>query len=108
MRRQRLRRFREGGYFMGSSTATAQALAEWFDGHDRVVILTDEQAAYSATQVTATVPVKVPMYTWNLAGYRVGHAPSGSGNRHTFGGLTDRAFAMIPRLERADPQTWPF
>ncbi len=98
---------------MGAGTATAQALTTSFKGHDRVVVLTDEQAAYSSTPVTAAIPGKVPMYTWNLAGYRVGHAPSGGGSfdsqrRHTFGGLTDRAFGMIPLLEQAESQGWPF
>jgi hypothetical protein len=37
--------------------------------------------------------------TGNLAGYRYGHAPSGGRNRHTFGGLTDQAFQIIPLLE---------
>lgn len=31
-----------------------------------------------------------------LAGYRYGHGPSGTGNRHALGGLTDRAFTLIP------------
>ena len=34
----------------------------------------------------------------NVAGYQYGHAPSGSGRRHTFGGLTDAAFRMIPLM----------
>lgn len=36
-------------------------------------------------------------------GYRLGHTPE-SGNRYTFGGLSDAGFAMIPLLEAgADP-----
>ena len=50
----------------------------------------------------------VPVYTFNLAGYRYGHGPSGVGNRHTFGGLTDQAFAAIPLLESGRDSTWPF
>ena len=103
-----LKRFGDGGFFMGRGTNTAVALDKSFAGHDRIVVLTDEQAAYHHTAVTTTVPAAVPMYTWNLAGYRVGHAPSGAGNRHTFGGLTDQGFAMIPLLERAQSQSWPF
>lgn len=34
-----------------------------------------------------------------LAGYRYGHGPSGTGNRHALGGLTDRAFTLIPMIE---------
>jgi hypothetical protein len=54
------------------------------------------------------VPARVPVYTWNVAGYRFGHGSSGAGNRHTFGGLTDGAFAAIPLLERGRDAPWPF
>jgi hypothetical protein len=90
-------------------TATAQAVSRWYLGHDRVVILTDEQATYSGHgDVAASVPASVPVYTWNLAGYRLGHAPSGGGNKHTFGGLSDAAFRLIPLLERGRDARWPW
>ena len=57
---------------------------------------------------TSAVPARVPVYTWNVAGYRYGHGPSGAGNRHTFGGLTDGAFTAIPLLERGRDAPWPF
>jgi hypothetical protein len=90
-------------------TSTQQAVSTHYKAHDRVIILTDEQADYhGAWDVTAAVPKTVPVYTWNLAGYRYGHAPSGSENRHTFGGLTDQAFRLIPLLEAGRNGTWPF
>jgi hypothetical protein len=67
-----------------------------------VLIITDEQAAHSRHgDPTDQIPAHIPVYTWNLAGYRAGHAPSGTGvpNRHTFGGLIDAAFRMVPLLE---------
>ncbi len=74
-----------------------------------MVILTDEQAHYDgAGSVDESVPTSVPMYTFNLAGYRVGHAPSGTGTRHTFGGLTDACFRMLPLLERGRNADWPW
>ncbi len=54
------------------------------------------------------MPAAVPVYSWNLAGYRFGHGPSGVGNRHTFGGLTDAGFGMIPLLEAGRAGAWPF
>ena len=51
---------------------------------------------------------KLHAYTWNLVGYRFGHAPSGSWHRHTFGGLTDAAFRMIPLIEAGRNADWPF
>lgn len=103
-----LDRWKSEGYFLGGGTETALALRQHFAGHDRVVILTDEQAFHDATEVTESVPKTTPMYTWNLAGYQHGHAPSGDRNRHAFGGLTDQAFRMVPLLEAGQNGTWPW
>jgi len=103
-----LKRWGDGGWFFGNGTNTAQAVAAHYRSHDRVVILTDEQAHYSgAYDVTASVPRQVPAYTWNLAGYRFGHA-AGAANRHTFGGLTDASFSLIPLMERGVNGDWPW
>ncbi|ACY96403.1 vWA domain-containing protein [Thermomonospora curvata] len=91
-------------------TDTAEAVRAHYRGHDRVVIVTDEQAwaGPHGAEPTAAVPEQVPVYTWNLVGYQYGHGPSGTGTRHTFGGLSDAAFAMIPLLERGQKADWPF
>lgn len=86
-------------------TNTATAVRAHYAGHDRVVIVTDEQAHDG--DPGSIVPRTVPVYTWNLAGYRYGHGP-GSTNRHTFGGLTDAAFRLIPLLERGKDAPWPW
>jgi hypothetical protein len=102
-------RWKNDGFFLGGGTDTAGALSKHFAGHDRVVIVTDEQASQSHYgEVGSVIPAHVPLYTWNLAGYRHGHTPSGSGQRHTFGGLTDQAFRMIPLLEASRNATWPW
>lgn len=94
-------------------TYTSRAVARHYKGHDRVIVLTDEQAmtwggAPSTADIFAgTVPAEVPCYTWNLAGYKLGHTP-GLPNRYTFGGLTDQAFQVIPLLERGESETWPW
>lgn len=103
-----VRKWKDGGWFLGGGTDTAAALRQEFNGHDRVVIVTDEQAGHDFTEVDRSVPQSTPMYTWNLAGYEAGHAPSGSGQRHTFGGLTDQAFRMIPLLEAGRDADWPW
>ncbi|OII61154.1 RNA-binding protein [Streptomyces sp. CC53] len=90
-------------------TNTVEAVRQHFQGHDRVVIVTDEQAYPSYYgSVDDVLPDSVPLYTWNLAGYRVGHGRSGSGNRYTFGGLSDAAFRMIPLLEAGRNADWPW
>ena len=89
--------------------ATTEAVRRHYKKHDRVLIVTDEQYAYSHHgDPTEQVPADVPVYTWNLAGYRAGHGPSGQGNRHTFGGLSDAAFRMVPLLEAARSADWPW
>jgi hypothetical protein len=103
-----VKKWKEGGWFLGGGTDTPAALRATFKGHDRVVILTDEQVGSSPAAVSGSVPATVPMYTWNLAGYQAGHAPSGGRNRHTFGGLTDQAFRMVPLLEAGVNGAWPW
>ncbi|GGT96601.1 TROVE domain-containing protein [Streptomyces violascens] len=90
-------------------TNTAEAVRKYYRGHDRVLIVTDEQASHHyGGDPTALVPADVPVYTWNLAGYRVGHGPSGTDNRHVFAGLTDAAFRMVPLLEAGRSANWPW
>jgi hypothetical protein len=90
-------------------TDTTEAVRRHYRKHDRVLIVTDEQYTYSRHgDPTGQVPAHVPVYTWNLAGYRAGHGPSGRANRHTFGGLSDAAFRMVPLLEGARDADWPW
>lgn len=91
-------------------TNTAEAVRGNYQGHDRVVIVTDEQAwgGWHGADPTGQVPAQVPVYTWNLAGYKYGHGPSGTRNRHTFGGLSDAAFRLIPLLEAHRSAVWPW
>ncbi|MFG2992158.1 TROVE domain-containing protein [Streptomyces sp. NPDC048257] len=100
-----LERFGELG-----GTYTAKAVKKHYRDHDRVLIVTDEQAASygHGGDPTVEVPSTVPVYTWNLAGYRVGHAPSGGANRHAFGGLTDGAFRMVSLIEAGRDAHWPW
>ncbi|MCH5673130.1 TROVE domain-containing protein [Streptomyces gilvus] len=90
-------------------TDTTSAVRAHYRGQDRVLIVTDEQYAFNHHgDPTEQVPAQVPVYTWNLAGYRAGHGPSGKANRHTFGGLSDAAFRMVPLLEAAQDADWPW
>ncbi|RPE44874.1 TROVE domain-containing protein [Streptomyces sp. Ag109_O5-1] len=90
-------------------TDTTSAIRAHYRGQDRVLIVTDEQYTYNRHgDPTQQVPAHIPVYTWNLAGYRAGHGPSGKANRHTFGGLTDAAFRMVPLLEAARHADWPW
>lgn len=95
---------------MDDGTDTPRAMVENFAGHDRVIVVTDEQTASSRSGRTmdTAVPANVPVYVWNLAGYKHGAGPSGGRNRHTFAGLSDQAFKMVPLLESGLDGVWPW
>ncbi|WP_128375129.1 TROVE domain-containing protein [Streptomyces cavernae] len=90
-------------------TDTAGAVTRHYDEHDRVVVVTDEQAHLSPFgDPLGAVPEQIPVYTWNLAGYAVGHGADGP-HRHTFGGLSDAAFRVIPLVESGvQDAKWPW
>lgn len=87
-------------------TSTAQAVkSNWNNKYSRVIIITDEQNFDG--DPGACVPANVPVYTFNLAGYKYGH-PATKPNRMAFGGLTDQSFALIPMLEAGFDTKWPW
>jgi hypothetical protein len=101
-------------------TDTFGTLAHTYGGHDRVVILTDEQAhtpgfssafhyGYSNTVDPESIlrQVQGPIITFNLAGYRAAHLEAGA-NRVTVGGLTDQGFRMLDLLDKRARGDWPF
>ncbi|WP_406457480.1 TROVE domain-containing protein [Streptomyces sp. NBC_00876] len=89
-------------------THTTKAVRTHYQEHDRVLIVTDEQAAPSGPGGPAEpVPADIPVYTWNLAGYWPAHGPAGP-RRYTFGGLTDAAFRMVGHLDAGREAGWPW
>ncbi|GAA2858187.1 TROVE domain-containing protein [Streptosporangium fragile] len=95
---------------VGHGTQIADSVRRTYEGHDRVVILSDMQtmSGYYGAEVTDTAPSHVPMYGFNLQGYRRAAMPTGSGNRHEFGGFSDATFRLIPLLEAGRSAGWPF
>jgi hypothetical protein len=102
-------------------TDTFGTLTQTYNGHDRVVILTDEQAhpygggGYMYDIYGRVVERPAPtfdhiplIYTFNLAGYRVAQMEGGQRGRFTFGGLTDAGFRVMELLERGKDGSWSF
>ncbi len=87
----------------GGGTNTWQAVDATFARHERIVILTDEQAHRGTVR-----DYGCPVYTFNLAGYRVAHAPSGTKGFYSFGGLTDAAFRTLALLDEQKDGDWPW
>lgn len=90
---------------LGGTSTAAAVRKHWNKKYSRVIIVTDEQS-YGGDPANQ-VPDNVPVYTFNLAGYRYGH-PATKPNRIAFGGLTDQSFALIPLLEAGIDAKWPW
>ena len=92
-------------------TDLGRALTKHYKGHDRVIILTDEQynavyyGCWSPVDPSTIVPDK-PIFIWNLAGYE----PAGMGqpNVYVSGGLSDAAFGFIDMVEHSVNHDWPW
>ena len=94
-----------GGTYTPDAVAYAHKKGEKYD---RIIILTDEQyTGGSVDNALDTYAPGVPVFTWNLAGYRTAQMEAREG-RWTFGGLSDKGFQMIPLLERGIGQSWPW
>jgi hypothetical protein len=97
-----------GKFRQEDGTDAYSAARDHFAGHDRIVAVTDgENNGSLHSWEQAGVPAGVPIYTWNIGGYRLSQDP-GAPNRHTFAGLTDAAFRMVPLLEAGRNATWPW
>ncbi|HZM77518.1 MAG TPA: TROVE domain-containing protein [Candidatus Limnocylindrales bacterium] len=95
---------------VGHGTQIAASVRATYDGHDRVVIISDMQTMNGSfgRGVSEAVPAYVPIYGFNLGGYQFAAYATGSSNRHEFGGLTDATFRMIPLLEAGRNARWPW
>ncbi len=100
----------------GHGTQIATTLRRTYKGHDRVVIVSDMQTMPAAVTYAndgahygalGAVPANVPMYGFNLGGYKPTIFPSDT-NRVELGGLTDATFRMIPLIEAGRNAAWPF
>lgn len=100
----------------GGGTQTAACLKATYQGHDRVIIITDEQCFGLGSRhnwgpwqgdVSAQIPQNIPIYAFNVAGYAPAMLAT-STTRHQLGGLTDATFAMIQRAEMGLSGKWPW
>ncbi len=113
---QLIKKFGQNG-----GTDIPSAIKQHYRNHDRVIVITDEQTrpgyfpsnmrsygGMTETPMDALVPRDVPVFMWNLAGYTPSAMPSGSDARFTLGGLTDKAFQLVPILESGRVGVWPW
>lgn len=97
------------GYFTRGGTATRLAMQKHYRGHDRVIVVTDEQHSWGGPTgvFDGIVPQEKMALTFNLGGYKAAHAPS-SPTRVTIGGLSDQAFTLLHALDSRASGGWPF
>lgn len=101
-----LMRWANDGYNICGGTPSAKALAKLFNGHDRVILITDE-APDAGEDVTGAIPADVHLFTFNVAGYKAAGTPT-TRFRHTFGGLNDQAFKLVKLTEDCVAGQWPW
>jgi hypothetical protein len=92
---------------VGHDTRIAEAIGATFRAHDRVFVISDLQT-FAGGSVSQAVPREVPIYGFNLGGYRRTALDAGTPNRFEFGGLTDATFRMVPLIEAGRRAAWPF
>jgi hypothetical protein len=91
---------------VGHGTAIAASLRSAYAGHDRVFVISDMQTVDAGTD--QAIPERVPLYGFNLGGYRHTAYAAGRRNRHEFGGLTDATFRTVPLIEAGRAAHWPW
>lgn len=108
-------------FLQDSGTDIPSAIKKHYAGHNRVIVVTDEQTrpgyfpsnmrmygGMVETPINDLVPKNIPVYMWALGGYSTSALLTGQDGRFTLGGLTDKAFRMIPQLEAGMTGTWPW
>lgn len=90
----------------GHGTAIAASIRQTYAGHDRVIVFTDMQT--SGGDISYAVPSHVPLYGFNLGGYKIGGIDTTKPNRIELGGLSDNVFRLLPLLERGRDAAWPW
>lgn len=95
--------------FQGGGTYTWEAFHRHYQGHDRVIILSDEQAMHDWSRVPSLRECPADIITFNIGGYGRSHHEAGERGRYLIGGMTDAAFTLVDILSRWGKDTgWPF
>jgi hypothetical protein len=103
---------------VGHGTETVKSLKAAWNGHDRVILISDMQAfadygSYGwgsrreTGKVTSAVPAEVVMYGLNPSGYRSTALDLSKPNRYEIGGFSDQVFRMMALIEAGNAD-WPF
>ena len=76
-------------------TRTWACTAKAYRGHDRVLIITDEQSSDRDGHPSLAM---TPVITWNIAGYQAHHSAHNGVNRFLVSGFNDQALKVLPHV----------
>lgn len=96
---------------IGYGTNTVQAIQNYYNGHDRVIVVTDGQAFMAwggGGSVSGSVPADVPLFGIDTTGYSRSSIDTSKPNRYEIGGFSDKLFTMISLLDGKKSAKWPW
>lgn len=91
----------KGNQGVGHGTAIGSAINTQYDGHDRILVMTDMQS-----RDTTRVRVSSPTYLFDLSGY--GKPPVFGKKSVMFAGWSDHYLNSIPLIESGRNAKWPW
>lgn len=91
---------------VGTGTNMHRAISNHYDGHDRVIVLTDMQyhAAFMG-EMQDDIPF---IHYYDLNGYGSGSDDLRKKGRFMYGGMSDTSFKMMPLIEAGHRASWPW
>jgi hypothetical protein len=97
---------------VGYGTRIVESVKATYDGHDRVVIVSDMQTfPYyydKGKSADAFIPGSVPVFGINTSGYGRSALRPNKPNRFEIGGFSDKVFTMFGLLAEGQSAAWPF
>lgn len=96
---------------VGHGTRIVESLRRSYDGHDRVIIVSDMQTFApmrgEPVSVSGAVPARVPVFGINTTGYAPSALNTAVPGRYEIGGFSDKVFSMLGLLAGGSTD-WPF
>lgn len=97
---------------VGHGTQIAAAVQRTLKGHDRLIIVSDEQAyganPYRTGRVEDVLPDALPTFAVNTAGYEPSMLNFSKPNRFQLAGFSDQVFRSFEHMVGGQTGNWPF
>jgi hypothetical protein len=90
---------------LGYATYCWRSVQKHYDGQDRIVIFTDEQAHDNPGEFKKTLK---NIHIFNFGGYGRTQLDLGTKGRYGYAGFTDKSFTLMNLLETTGKANWPW